>query len=113
MQHILCDELGTQADYDELLKNEPLSVFVRKIVGLNPDVVTKLFSEYLAKYNFNSEQQEFLHNIVSFVLQNGDIAPSNLVKDYPFNMYDYVDLFDGNAEPVYAIIKRLHEVIAA
>lgn len=113
LQHILCDELGTQADYDELLKNEPLSVFVRKIVGLNPDVVTKLFSEYLAKYNFNSEQQEFLHNIVTFVLQNGDIVPNNLINDYPFNMYDYIELFDGNVEPVYTMIKRFHEVIAA
>ena len=113
LQHILCDELGSKSDYEELLKNEPLSVFVRKIVGLNSDVVTKLFSEYLSKYDFNSEQQEFLHNIVTFVLQNGDIVPSNLVKDYPFNVFDYTELFEGNVEPVYALIKKLHEVIAA
>ena len=113
LQHILCDELGSKSDYEELLKNEPLSVFVRKIVGLNSDVVTKLFSEYLSKYDFNSEQQEFLHNIVTFVLQNGDIVPSNLVKDYPFNVFDYTELFEGKVEPVYALIKKLHEVIAA
>ena len=113
LQHILCEELGTQEEYDAIAEGAPLGVFVRKIVGLNPDAVTKLFSEYLSKYNYNPAQEEFLHQIVTFVLQNGDIVAANLITDDPFCYQDFVEIFNGNAQPVYELVTQLHGVIAA
>lgn len=113
LQHILCEELGTQTDYDSISKGAPLGVFVRRIVGMNPEAVTKLLSEYLSKYNFNPAQEEFLHQIVVFVLQNGDIEVKNLIIDDPFKSLDFTELFDGNIVPVTEFISYLHGVIAA
>ena len=113
MQHILCEELGTQEDYDAISEGAPLGAFVRRIVGLNPEAVTKLLSEYLSKYNFNPAQEEFLHQIVTFVLQNGDIEVKNLIKDDPFKSLDFTDLFDGNIVPVTEFVSHLHKAIAA
>lgn len=113
LQHILCEELGTQEEYDRIAEGVPLAVFVRKIVGLNQEAVTKLFGEYLSKYNFNPAQEEFLHQIVTFVLQNGDIAATNLIKDDPFCYQDFVEIFDGNAQPVYELVAKLHNAVSA
>ena len=113
LQHILCEEFGTQEEYDRIAEGVPLAVFVRKIVGLNQEAVTKLFGEYLSKYNFNPAQEEFLHQIVTFVLQNGDIAATNLIKDDPFCYQDFVEIFDGNAQPVYELVAKLHNAVSA
>lgn len=112
LQHILCEELGTQKDYDAISEGAPLGVFVRKIVGMNPEAVTKLLSEYLSKYNFNPAQEEFLHQIVTFVLQNGDIEVKNLINDDPFKHWDFTELFDGNVVPITEFVTYLHGAIA-
>lgn len=67
---------------------------------INPQAVTKLLGEYLLKYNFNPAQEEFLHQIVTYVLQNGDIEVKNLIKDDPFKSLDFTELFEGNVVPV-------------
>lgn len=113
LQQILCEELGTQDEYEELAKGAPLAVFVRKIVGLEVEAVNKIFSDYLSKYNFNSAQEEFLHQIVTYVLQNGDIIPANIVSNAPFTNLDYTEIFDDNADAVFELIDVLHGAIAA
>ncbi len=113
LQQILCKELGTQDEYNELAKGAPLAVFVRKIVGLEVEAVNKIFSDYLSKYNFNPAQEEFLHHIVTYVLQNGDIVPANIISNAPFNTLDYTEIFDNNADAVFELIDVLHKAIAA
>ncbi|MBR0476785.1 MAG: hypothetical protein IJJ66_08210, partial [Treponema sp.] len=113
LQHILCEELGSEEEYEEIANGAPLPVFVRKIVGLDVEAVNKIFSEYLSKYNFNSAQEEFLHHIVTYVLQNGDIVPANIVSNAPFTNLDYTEIFDDNADAVFELIDVLHGAIAA
>lgn len=113
LQHILCEELGSKEEYEQIAKGLPLAVFVRKIVGLDVDAVNKVFSDYLSKYNFNPAQEEFLHHIVTYVLQNGDIIPANIVSNAPFNTLDYTEIFDDNADAVFELIDVLHGAIAA
>ncbi len=111
LQRILWEELGTQADYENVSSGDSLGVFVRRIVGLEREAVSKIFAEFLSKYNYNAVQEEFLHQIVTYVLENGDIEPKNLVNAEPFSYMDYVDIFDGNPEAVYELIKRLHTAV--
>ena len=75
--------------------------------------VNKVFSDYLSKYNFNPAQEEFLHRIVTYVLQNGDIVPSNLFENAPFTNLDYTEIFEDNADAVFELINVLHGAIAA
>ena len=113
LEHILCEELGSKEEYEELSKGAPLAVFVRKIVGLDVEAVNKIFSDYLSKYNFNPAQEEFLHQIVTYVLQNGDIEPENIVSNAPFTTLDYTEIFDDNADAVFELIDVLHGAISA
>lgn len=113
LEHILCEELGSKEEYKELSNGAPLAVFVRKIVGLNVEAVNKVFSEYLSKYNFNSVQEEFLHHIVTYVLQNGDIVSANIISNAPFTTMNYTEFLDANADSVFELINILHGAIAA
>ena len=58
-------------------------------------------------------EEEFLLQIVTFVLQNGDIEVKNLIKDDPFKSMDFTELFGGNVVPVTEFVSYLHRVIAA
>ena len=111
LQRILWEELGSKDDYDHIADGESVGVFVRKIVGLDREAISKLFADYLAKYNFNQMQEEFLHQIVTFVLENGDIEPKNLIQDEPFKYLEYTEIFNGNPEAVYSLIKMLHSTV--
>lgn len=112
LERILWEELGSRDDYDHISEGNSVGVFVRKIVGLDREAVSKIFAEYLAMYNFNEAQEEFLHQIVTFVLQNGDIEVMNLINDEPFSYCDYNEIFGGNTAVVYALIQRLHTAVA-
>ena len=110
LRNILCVELGTEDDYLCISNGNDFGVFVRKIVGLEKEVISKILSEYLSKYNFNSMQQEFLHQIVDFVLENGDIDIDDLFNEEPFKHQDYIELF-GNTEPLYDFVDLFHNSI--
>lgn len=111
LERILWEELGTLEDYEHISGGESVGVFVRKIVGLDREAISKMFAEYLAQYNFSAIQEEFLHQIVTFVLENGDIEPRNLIADEPFKNLEYTEIFGGNPDVVYALIDRLHSAV--
>jgi type I restriction enzyme R subunit len=112
LQTILWQQLGTKDDYESIAQGLDLGAFVRQIVGLDKEVISKLFSEYMNKYNFNAAQQEFLHLIVNFVLENGDIEPQDLYDKDPFAYQDYTSVFADTA-PLYDFVNRFHSSIMA
>lgn len=112
LEHILCDELGTKEDYDGICNEMSFGVFVRSIVGIDKEKIMSLMSEYQSQYNFNSRQQEFIHQIVDFVLENGDIVPDDLINTEPFKHQEYSDIFE-NTEPLYGFINLLHSSVYA
>lgn len=110
LEKILWNDLGTKDDFFNICNGESLTSFVRKIVGIDVEAVNKLFAEFLSKYDFNSKQEEYLHMIVNYVRENGDIDASMLLKE-PFAHIDYSDLFENVTDGVYAFIDRLHNPI--
>lgn len=112
LEHILCDELGTKEDYDGICNKMSFGVFVRSIVGIDKEKIMSLMSEYQSQYNFNSRQQEFIHQIVDFVLENGDIVPDDLINTEPFKHQEYSDIFE-NTDPLYGFINLLHSSVYA
>lgn len=111
LERILWEELGTQDEYEHISSGESVAVFVRKIVGLEREAISGLFAEYLGQYNFSAIQEEFLHQIVTFVLENGDIEPKNLITDEPFKNLEFTEIFDGKPEVVFALINKLHSAV--
>ena len=109
LQTILWKNLGTKEEYDEVANGLDLGAFVRQIVGLDNEVISKLFNDYINQYNFNSAQQEFLQLIVNFVRANGDIEPQDL-QDEPFSYHDYTSIF-ANTGPLYDFVDRFHSSI--
>ena len=90
------------------LKISNLAAFIRSFVGLNQDAVNKKFGEYLNSNTFNSQQQEFIHTIINYVRENGDIELSDIVNTEPFNNYDINEMFGTNINAVVEIVNVLH-----
>lgn len=111
LRDILCVQLGSKDDYDSISNGHDFGVFVRQIVGLDREAISSLFTDYLSQYNFNANQQEFLHQIVDFVLQNGDIDYNDLYESEPFKYQDYLDIF-VDTEPLYDFVDKLHNTIS-
>ncbi len=110
LKHILWEDLGTQEDYNNISNGLDLGAFVRSIVGLDKEAIAKLFNDYLAKYNFNILQQDFLKEIIDFVLENGDIEPKDLYESEPFSYRDYTEIF-VDTEPLYQFVDYLHKAV--
>ena len=112
LKRILTVELGNDDDYQGISKGQNFGVFVRTIVGLDRDSVNQYLAEYFSRYNFNSQQQQFIHEIVNFVLENGDITASDLTDSDPFKNVDYTDLFHPT-KPLYDIVNYFHNSVSA
>lgn len=111
LQEILWKKLGTKEEFDSISNGKTVGVFVRKIVGLSSEKVNEILNEYLQEYNFNSQQEEFLNEIVTFVKENGDILPEDLNESDPFKNIEYTDIFDGETDPLYQFIEMIHNSV--
>ena len=108
LEKVLWHELGTQEEYTKSTSILNLAAFIRSLVGLNQDAVNKKFGEYLNSNTFNSQQQEFIHTIINYVRENGDIELSDIVNTEPFNNYDINEMFGTNINAVVEIVNVLH-----
>ena len=97
LERILWHELGTKAEYDEATDIGNLAAFVRSLIGLSQEAVNVKFGEYLSGNLLNSQQQqEFLHTIINYVRENGDVELADMVNSEPFNNYDLNEVFGVN-----------------
>jgi type I restriction enzyme R subunit len=110
LKKTLTTELGKPDDYKGISNGQDFGAFVRTVVGLDRDAVNGYLKEYFDKYNFNSKQQEFIHEIVNFVLENGDISAMDLAESYPFKKVDYTELFNPT-KPLYDIVSFFHNAV--
>ena len=113
LEDILWNQLGSRSDYENISNGKSVGVFVRSIVGLSRERVNEILSDYLREYSFNTRQEEFLNEIVNFVLENGDIRPDDLYESEPFKHQEYTDIFDGKTDPIYNFIGLLHSSVSA
>ena len=113
LEDILWNQLGSRSDYENISNGKSVGVFVRSIVGLSRERVNEILSDYLREYSFNTRQEEFLNEIVNFVLENGDIRPDDLYESEPFKHQEYTDIFDGKTDPIYNFIGLLHGSVSA
>ena len=113
LEFIPWHELGSQDEYMNTTSIDNLAAFVRSLIGLKQEAVNEKFGEYLSGNFFNSQQQEFVRTIISYVRNNGDIQVEDLVNAEPFSNFDLQEMFGVNLKSVVDIIHVLHNSIIA
>ncbi len=115
LERILWSELGDKTEYTKFTIGKPygdnVAAFIRTMVGVDMNEALKRFSEYLSDNtnSLNSEQEEFLKSIVSYVCANGDITKEIVLNDSPFD--ERLSVFSSYMVPLGKYIDRIHNVI--
>ncbi len=119
LEHILWVELGTRDEYDQfverhnMLCGDSVAAFIRAQVGVDRTVAMKKFSEYMSGHVLNTEQEDFLKSIITYVCQNGDITTNIIVNESPFKDSEWMALFNDYATFIGKYVNTLHSAIVA
>lgn len=111
LEHILWHELGSKDDYNETTSIDNLAAFVRSLVGLSQEAINEKFGEYLNGSVLNSVQQEFVHAVINYVRENGDVKREDMVNTAPFNNYDLTAIFGVKIRDIIKVVDVLHRSI--
>lgn len=111
LEKVLFNDLGTHSDYEKEFGDTPVSVLVRKIVGMDIQAANEAFSEFLNNENLNSRQIHFVKLIVDYVVKNGLIEDNGVLMEDPFrSVGSIIELFDTNIEARNKLIKTINDI---
>lgn len=117
LERILWEELGTEEEYMDYLKNSKMSfnknvaAFIRSQIGIDRKVAMEKLSLFFSDNHFNSLQEEYLKTIIAYVSDHGDISLETLVNESPFDEYEWLDVFGKDFTGVKNYVLKLHEAI--
>lgn len=114
LERILWEELGSRDDYDRYTAGMPcgpnVAMFIRSVIGVDRKEAFERFSSFLSGAVLNSEQEEFLMTIISYVCENGDITKDVVVNESPFDE-KLSPVFGQFLAPLAKYIDTIHKVI--
>lgn len=114
LERILWEELGSRDDYDRYTAGMPcgpnVAMFIRSVIGVDRKEAVVRFSSFLSGAVLNSEQEEFLMTIISYVCENGDITKDVVVNESPFDE-KLSPVFGQFLAPLAKYIDTIHKVI--
>lgn len=91
--------------------NKSFGVFIRSILGLERNVVSTIFAEFLEQSQYNSRQIDFINAVVNSFTINGILEPAMLYKS-PFTDIDtnsVSGLFnDPECEKIITLMKQIN-----
>ncbi|MGP1994073.1 DEAD/DEAH box helicase family protein [Zobellia laminariae] len=109
------DELGTKEEYENEFGNQPLGKFIRSVVGLDIEVVNKLFADFIADKNLKPVQITFIQTLINYLNTNGTLD-KGLLTQPPFNESSddgIIGLFDDyNVRQIVSIIDTVNQNIS-
>lgn len=104
--------VGTKQEYIETYGDQPLGVFIRKILGLEVSAAQEAFTEFLQAGNLKADQLTFINNIISYLSKNGVIDKAMLFEP-PFTNIHHdglVGVFDNiNAIKIIQLVSLVNE----
>ncbi|MCQ2237146.1 MAG: hypothetical protein MJZ18_09170, partial [Bacteroidales bacterium] len=112
LEKILWNELGTKEDYDKTAHDMSVGAFIRRMIGVDRKVAMDLFSTFISGAALNSQQEEYLRTIITYVCQNGDIEKDDLINEAPFDSFDWT-VFQENLSKIGDYVNEMHRVIYA
>ena len=114
---MLWQELGSKEDYNHYVAGSPfggnVAAFIRRTMNFDYSVALKKFQEFVQTENLNSQQIEYLHSILAYVSEYGDILAEKMAETAPFNEFDWLNTFGDKISSVANYIRELHKVISA
>lgn len=84
LERILWKELGTREDYEKEYGDTPIGRLVRRIVGVDREVVNTAFSEFLSEERLNLNQINFVRLMIDYIVANGNIENNAVLMEEPF-----------------------------
>jgi type I restriction enzyme R subunit len=112
LQRILWEELGSRDEYKQYTQGkmcgDNVAILIRSLIGVDRKVAMQRFGSFISGMELNSEQEEFLMTIISYVCENGDITKEIVVNEPPFD--EGLDVFD-NKVPLVKFIDDIHSAV--
>ena len=84
MERILWEELGTKEEYQKEYGETPVGRLVRKIVGVDREVVNAAFSAFMGEEKLNLNQMRFVRLMMDYITVNGNIEDNQVLMRDPF-----------------------------
>lgn len=106
------DEVGGRERFQECFGDDkPLTLFIRSLVGLDPQAAKEAFAEFIGEQQLDSRQIKFVEMIVEELTRQGTMAPEKLYAP-PFTGVHYEGL-DGvfpadSADKVVGIVRSVN-----
>ena len=113
LQRILWEELGSRDEYKQYTQGkmcgDNVAILIRSLIGVDRKVAMQRFGQFISGTELNSEQEEFLMTVVSYVCENGDITRDIVVNDPPFD--ERLKVFNAYMIPLAKYIDNIHNVV--
>ena len=114
LEHILWEELGDKNEYDKYTSGKMcgsnVAILIRSLIGVDRKLAMQRFSTFISGMQLNSEQEEFLMTVISYVCENGDITKDIIVNDSPFD--EQLTVFTDYMIPLSKYIDDIHKVVS-
>ena len=102
--------VATRDEYEALLGEKPLGVFIRSILGMDANSAKEAFASFLSNGNLTSTQIEFVNHVIDQFTRDGQIDPEMLFEQ-PYNRYHesgVAGVFPLGAEKLIAIVEEMN-----
>ncbi|MCQ2298942.1 MAG: DEAD/DEAH box helicase family protein [Bacteroidales bacterium] len=113
LERILWEELGSKEEYEQNARNISVGVFIRANIGVDRDIALRHFSQFINNASLNSEQEEWLNTIISYVCKNGDIDTNIMVNEFPFAGVGWQNIYGENAIGLVKFVNEIHKAVIA
>lgn len=109
-ERILFEELGDKDSYKKVYDDKPLLKLVASITGMDKGAANKEFSKFLTDEKLNSDQINFVNNIIDYIVKNGSIE-KEVLQEFPFNKKGgVIKLFDNKLDLAREIISTIDKI---
>lgn len=109
LEYIFTHELGSKDDYEKRFKGKEFGLVVRDIVKMSPQAAENAFSDLINTKSMNSDQINFIKQVINYIAVNGYMESPNMLMDPPFDRpFDMWKLFDqAEAVEIANIVKQI------
>ena len=93
------------------MQDKPLGTFIRELIGLDMNAAKEAFSRFLDEGAYNSEQINFVNQVVDYLVHNGVLEMSHIFEP-PFtnhhgeSAYGFFD--EGTVVELFSIIRAVN-----
>ncbi|TDE51434.1 DEAD/DEAH box helicase family protein [Flavobacterium sp. GT3P67] len=112
LEQFLMKEAESKERLFEEYEEQPLGMFVRKILGLDIEAANKHFATFIQEENLNANQITFVNTIIDYLNKNG-ILDTKMLTQSPFNTENdngIIGIFQDEDDKIHKIINLLKVV---